>query len=367
MARVLLMATGLGRGGAETQLLRVGRGLVQRGHAVDVVSLIDRNRWENELAEWGLRYTCLHARPGRPNGRALVRFATLLARRRPDALGAFLFGASLLGSVSAQVARVPRVVTSVRGRIPASGPTPRLLRLTRSCSDAVVFNSQRLLDDAVARRLFEPARVQLIRNAIDTGPFDAAKGDRDAMRRELGIADGEQLWLAVGNVRPIKNLPAMAQAFGRLASNDARLRLVVVGTPYEDVEPMKAAWPALWESGQFQYLGLRRDVPSLMAAADVYVLPSLHEGSPNTVLEAMAASRPVLATAVGGVPEIVTAARGWLAATPDVDALERGMRDVVSASEGERRARAAAGHAYVCDEHATPVVVDRWESLLLGG
>ena len=99
MKRVVIFSTGLGRGGAETQLMRVARELVARGVRVTVVSLLDKNLWEEELAESGIAYRCLHFTRGRPSAAGFARALALLVRERPCVVLSFLTAANVLARV----------------------------------------------------------------------------------------------------------------------------------------------------------------------------------------------------------------------------------------------------------------------------
>ena len=363
--RVLLVSTGLGRGGAETQLLRLGRRLREAGAQVCVVSLIDHNAWSEELARWQLRYECLAISKRRPPVLPALRFARLVASFRPDVVLSFLFGANTLVQLARPVLAMPRVVSSIRSVIPPSGATPRVMRSLAGLADATVFNSVAVMEDAVTRGIYARERSLVIRNAVDTGSIVAAASERERVRLEWAVPREAWVWLAVGNVRPVKNYPALVRAFAEVAARDERAHLRIVGKPYGDVERMQAIAPALWDSGRVAYLGQRTDVPRQLAGADAYVLSSRFEGSPNTVIEAMAAGLPVVATEVGGVTELLAGgARGWPAEASTADAIGAAMTRLMEASAASRRARAEAGRAYVGAEHAPTRVFDAWCSVL---
>jgi len=114
------------------------------------------------------------------------------------------------------------------------------------------------------------------------------------------------------------------------------------------------------------FLGLRRDIPSLLDAADGYVLSSAWEGLPNVVMEAMAAVKPVVATCVGGVPELVQeGVNGYIVPPGDSEALPTAMVKMMALSEAERRAMGEAGRAYIEANYSLEHVVDQWEALYM--
>lgn len=365
--RVLMVCTGLGRGGAETQLLRLARALQRKGHEVRILSLIAHNAWSEEIAEWGLHVEVLGVSKRRIPLRPVARFVDRVRAFRPDVVLSFLFGANTLVQASRPLLRSPRVVSSIRSVIPADGAQPRMMRALSSVADLTVFNSVAVMDDAVARGIYRADRSVVIRNAVDPAPIVAARDAREAVRQEWGVSADDWVWLAVGNVRPVKNYPALVSAFASLAEAHPRAVLRIVGKPYGDVSRMKAVAPELWASGRVAYLGQRTDVPRQLAGADAYVLSSQHEGSPNTVIEAMTAGLPVVATEVGGVTELLDGgARGWPARASTAAAIADAMAALMHAPESARAARVSSAQRYLASVHAPAPVLSEWERVLFG-
>ncbi len=119
-------------------------------------------------------------------------------------------------------------------------------------------------------------------------------------------------------------------------------------------------------SDRVVFLGLRRDIPSLLDAADGFVLSSAWEGLPNIVMEAMAAAKPVVATCVGGVPELVQeGVNGYIVPPGDSEALATAMVKMMALSDAERRAMGEAGRAYIEANYSLEHVVDQWEALYM--
>lgn len=171
-------------------------------------------------------------------------------------------------------------------------------------TDAVIACSSRVAADGVDQGLALPERISVSRYAIDLPRFDSRlEPDSAAARAALGLPAGRPLALFVGRLHPQKGLPFLLQAWHRVvaARPDAQLALCGDGPDRAEVEGLAAALPA----GSVALLGWRPDAVRLLRAADLLVLPSLWEGLPLTVLEAMAAGLPVVATAVDGTPEAV--------------------------------------------------------------
>jgi glycosyltransferase involved in cell wall biosynthesis len=174
-------------------------------------------------------------------------------------------------------------------------------------ADAVIAVSRPLADEMVALGV-SPARVHLVRNGVDASLFRPR--DRRATRRALGVAEDARLVLFVGRLEPQKGIRELLDAFEQVRSRMPRATLALVGTGVSlgDVR----ARVARWEPGAALLLGPRppAEVAEWMGACDVMTLPSWAEGTPNVVLEALASGRPVVATRVGGIPDVLGQGRG---------------------------------------------------------
>lgn len=182
---------------------------------------------------------------------------------------------------------------------------------------------------------------------IDTTAIPADAATRARLRAELGITDSEVLALTVANLRRQKDYPNLLRAARRAVDEEPKLRFAAVGQGPLEAE-VRALHSELGLDDRFLLLGFRRDVHDLMAAADVFLLGSAHEGLPVAIMEAFAAGRPVVATAVGGVPQQVReAVEGLLVAPGDPAALAAALvrlarHDVLRRRMGEAaRVRAA--------------------------
>jgi glycosyltransferase involved in cell wall biosynthesis len=190
----------------------------------------------------------------------------------------------------------------------------------------------------------------LIPNGIQLETFRKPSIGREGWRNQEGFATTDILFVFVAWLRPQKNPALLLEAFHRGPASDPRAHLLFAGTGDEqsgdlksDLERQIGAW-GLRE--RVHLLGLRSDVPELLNAADVFVLSSDYEGNPLAVMEAMAAGKPVVSTAVGGVPELVEDGCGLLVPPLDAQALSKAMSHMLEnpsarKSMGEKSARRA--------------------------
>ena len=202
-------------------------------------------------------------------------------------------------------------------------PGPRrLLRLALPRAAHVVAVSRALAAEARALGVSE-ARVTVVMNGVDAGLFHLR--DRGLARADLGLPAHARIALFVGNLKESKGVLDLAAAFAAIATQHPTLHLAIVGggEAQPPLEALAARWP-----GRVTLAGPRPlpEVPTWMAACDVLVLPSWAEGTPNVVLEALASGRRVVASAVGGIPDLVTDPMlGELVPTRDPGALSAAL------------------------------------------
>lgn len=271
------------------------------------------------------------------NGWACGRTLDAALRRfRPDAvLGYWLYPDAVGAMQAARRAGVP-FLAGARGsdlRV-RDAVTRRLTRPVVRAARRLLVVSEDLGEVAVARYGADRARVRVIPNGCDSSVFHAR--DRGKARARLGIAADARLVLYVGRLVPAKGLRELFAAATRASAAEPKLELALVGDgPMRDEVARLAAGcgvrvhlPGALAPG---------DVAQWMAAADLVTLPSYSEGHPNVLVEALACGRPVVASAVGGVPEIVDRRSGLLVPPTDAHALA----DALSAALGREWDHAA--------------------------
>jgi glycosyltransferase involved in cell wall biosynthesis len=202
----------------------------------------------------------------------------------------------------------------------------------------------------------------VLNNGFDTAEFAPSPERRAHFRSEMGARE-EFIWLAAGRIVPAKDYPNLLRAFAQVRAAIPAARLWVAG---EAVGPEAAAVQALAaELGlgdSVRWLGLRRDMPALLDAADGFVLSSAWEGMPLAVGEAMAMGKPVVATDVGGVRELVGEACVIVpAGTPE--ALAQAMLALMQATPETRRSLGRAARERIQSKFSLDAKTDEWEAL----
>ena len=213
----------------------------------------------------------------------------------------------ILGAIGSDLCRIP------------DRATRRLTQKALRGAAAVITVSAELRQRAI-RLGAAPERVTTLLNGCDSSIFRL--GDRAAARTGLGLEAGDEVILYVGRLDVNKGLREMLAAASRLTSQHPRLQLVFVGEGLFEKELRDRAGAA-GLGGRVRLPGAcsSTEVARWMTAADVFCLPSYSEGCPNVLVEALACGRPVVATAVGGIPELVTANCGMLVPPRDAPQL----------------------------------------------
>jgi glycosyltransferase involved in cell wall biosynthesis len=202
----------------------------------------------------------------------------------------------------------------------------------------------------------------VVTNGIDTAEFAPSAERRARMRAEMG-ADGAFIWLTAGRITPAKDYPNLLRAFALLRASRSDARLWVAGEAIgRELSKVRALAAELGLEDSARWLGLRRDLPALLDAADGFVLASAWEGMPLALGEAMAMEKPVVATDVGGVRELVGEA-GAMVPPKNPEPLARAMLERMLSTQEDRRALGRAARARIQGSFSMDAKADEWEAL----
>jgi glycosyltransferase involved in cell wall biosynthesis len=374
--RLTHLITDSGAGGAEKILNELATRLDREFYDVRVVVIKREGVTAARLRAAGIPVTSLDL-PARPGlgyvlrlPLAATRLAGILGRSRPHVLHCWLFQANLLGRLAARLTGVPVNISSLRVLEREHPGQYRIDRATRGWVSHYVAVSEEVAVHARAAMHLPPERITVIANGIDPAPLAAA--DPNALRRELGVPDQVPVIGALGRLHRQKGLDVLLRALPALLARFPELVLLIGGDGPE-ATALQGLAHSLGIASQVRFLGAWRRVPEFMAALDLLVLPSRWEGMPNVVLEAMAAARPVCASDLGGVREIVTAGgldgprsgeTGLLVRPDDPAALARAIGALLG-DPARRQTMGRAGRARVELGFRLDRMVSRYQSLYL--
>ena len=361
--RVMFVITCMPVGGAETLLVQLVRRLDRARFAPELCCLKYLGPLGEVLAGEVPAFTGLLAH--KYDFGVLGRLTRLMRRRQIDAVVTVGTGGDKMfwGRLAGRLAGVPVICSALHSTgLPDHVELPnRLLAPITDAFIAVAASHGRYL----AEHEGCPARkVRVIPNGVDTERFRPLPPD-PALRRELGIPGDAPLAGIVAALRPEKNHPLFLQAAQRIREEIAGAHFLVIGDGPQR-EPLENLARDLGLSDAVHFLGTRHDVPSLLSLLDVFVLTSHMEANPVSILEALACEKPVVATAVGSVPETVLEDKtGCLAEPGNAQAV---ADRVLSLFRDPRRAAALgrAGRRHVVAHWSLERMVGGYEELLEG-
>ena len=346
-----------GPGGAERVVASLATALQAQG-AANVVIVPERGEGWLPRQLQGTGVTTELAPLDQPFSRRTSQWLVdTLRRHRVTLAHSHEFTMALCGAWAARRAGVPHLFTMHGGRYYAGRWRRRIaLRVAATMSSATVAVSH-----SVARHLsrdlwIRPRRIVTIPNGASMTPVGAS-----TLRGELGLEAGDQLALAVGNLYPVKGHRLLLDALALLAHSFPRLHVAIAGRGELEGD-LRLRAGALGLSGRVHLLGLRADIGNLLAGADVFVLPSLSEGLPLALIEAMLAARPIVATAVGEIPTVLSDGAGALVPPGDAPALADALAHLLSDPARALGAGAAAARR-ATQEYTLNAMVDRYAAL----
>jgi glycosyltransferase involved in cell wall biosynthesis len=329
--RVLHIAGGTEFGGGSLLILEIARATQAAGFEVSV--LTTDPTFQAKLTEAGVPFEALDVirRPIRPlwDLRGLIRLTRFLRSSRPDIVHTHTSKSGFIGRLAAHRAGVPVVMHTVHGFAfhEFSARRTELVyvalerRAARWC-DRIITVSEHHRRVALDRGIGTPDQVIAIPNGLAPDRC-LPRNPPTAIRAALGVGDSDFLLLGVGRLAEQKGFGYLLEALADL--RDPAVRLILAGTgPLE--ERLRRRAEELGLSERVRLLGFRDDIGDLLAACDLVTLPSLYEGLSIALLEAMAAARPVLTTAIPSNIEVTKNGEGaYLVAAHDAAALRDGI------------------------------------------
>lgn len=301
-ARVLHVALSLDVGGTERLIIEMVKRRAPRCAAV--CCLDAPGAWASELTELGIPVVALHRKPGfRPS--LALRLAAVATRFRANVLHCHHYSPFVYGQLAALRSPELHVVFTEHGRLSDALPSAKR-RLANHVMGrlpgAFYAVSENLRQHLLAEGL-RPDRVGIIYNGIEPGALPGP-AEREEARRSLGMVEEAFVIGAAGRLERVKDLGTLLEAFAGVRARIPRARLVIVGGGAERLR-LEQQVAAMGLQRAVQFTGHRDDVRGLLPGFDVFVNSSISEGVSLTILEGMASYLPVVATRVGGTPEVV--------------------------------------------------------------
>jgi glycosyltransferase involved in cell wall biosynthesis len=366
--RILLLSTDMGMGGgAEEQVIHLAVSLHRRGWTTRIVSMLPPSPMPPDFDYSAIPVDHLGLRRGIPDPRSIFRFAAILRKFQPDVVHSHMNHANLLARAARLISPTPVVLGTLHALNMAGVDRDhtRLFELAHRWTDFLSEETTAICHAAAdyyrQHRAVPPSKIRVVPNAIDTDRYSFNAQARAEIRSELQLGD-QFTWLAVGRLELVKAYPTLLRAFAKLDRAVAGSLLICgEGSVRSELKTLAADLGIL---PRVRFLGLRKDIPRVLSAADAFTLSSDSEGLPLVLLQAAAAGLPIVATNVGGNAEVVVdGCNGRLVPAGDPERFAHAMAQILALSPEARRAMGESGRVRVQSTFQTTSVVDRWEQI----
>ncbi|WP_201610406.1 glycosyltransferase [Psychrobacter submarinus] len=354
--KVLMVITSLGVGGAEKVVTSLADQLVNLGHEVIIVYLTGEALITPKQDSIQLVNLNISSARGLIAGSKKLR--KLIKDFKPDVVHSHLVHANILCRVLRPTTTIPRLITSAhntneegRSRIIAYRLTDRFTDISTNVSEEAV---QAFIDQHAVRS----GRMLTLHNSISTIEFNYSDKNRTKVRDELDVVHTDQLIVSVGRLNEQKDYPNLLSAIKVLSKKHQNITLAIAGDgPH--LQALQKQTINLGINNKVRLLGIRTDIPSLMSAADVFVLSSAWEGFGLVVAEAMACERVVVATDCGGVREVVGDA-GFLVPPRDSLKLANALEKALELDSKERLQLGKEARNRILEHYSLAAATEKW-------
>jgi len=361
VARILFVSTSTTLGGAEKTLYALATLLDCGKHQVaGVVSLKPEGHYARRLRERGVKVESLGVTSSSRPADAR-RLAAIIERERPGLVHAVMYQAIQLCRMAKPRVSFPfKLVASPRVNYRSRSWWTLLVdRWLKERDDLLIAECEASRRFLVKRLGYAPAKVVAIRNGVDLTGWTASQIDRRKKRTELRLSATDVLVGAIGRLDTQKGFATLIEAMSRLKGSPLRCAILGEGPERARLEALVRKHrleDSLWLPGE------KKEVPSWLSAFDLYCLPSLWEGLPNSLLEAMAVGLPVIASAVDGVPEAILDGQDGVLVPPGKPAaLAEALRQLVD-DPARRAALGKAAQATVSERFTLRRMLEEYQA-----
>ena len=360
--RVLHVLANLGAGGAERMAVHIVLGLNRQRFEPAIVAFSGRygSDLEQQLDQAGVKTWFLGKGPGFES-RTYYRLHRVFKEFRPDIVHTHVH--VMRYAFPSLLYFKPRLMVHTVNNIAEREIEPRARWIQRLAYRRGVIPVAVAREVAVSlERLYGIGNSRVVWNCIPTHLYASPQTSRETWRAKQGFSEEDVLFVCVARFAPQKNHALLINAFAKGPASDPKAHLVLAGQGVLRAELQKRV-NQLGLTNRVHFLGLRRDIPEVLGAADIFALGSDYEGNPLSVIEAMAAGLPIVSTAAGGVPELLqNGKQGFIVQPGHADQLSEAMMTLLKDPE-LRRTMGAAAAARAKEKFDVAAMVRAYEEL----
>lgn len=346
--RLLFITPGLGKGGAETQLLKIAKHAQLEGDKVMILALKPINNFSENLEERGIKVVFLKDWTSNflPNLTSLYKY---LKEFKPHTVVAFMF----IGIIIARLLKLKfgfKLISSVRNSA-ISKKWSSIFKLTSNLDDLVVFNA------IASQHNFENTKLTTSRSIVINNAVSIPSAEMSEV-----LAGGEFVWISIAHFRPSKDYHTLFEAVSLIKDRDFRIDILgnlnSQSWPQEKIKELQI-------ENRVRLLGFQQHPHLFLKKADALVLSSFNEGMPNAILEAMSYSKPIVASNIDGIKELLTDSKcGFLFEPGNPRELADRMVEIMDMPAEERKLLGSKGRQKIEENFSERVVLDKWQEVI---
>lgn len=335
--RILFIITGLETGGAEVLLLRHCRYLKKKNtFDFRVISLTGLGPIGEIMSDEGFDVVSVNE-SGKYNFKMIWRLYKEIKIYKPDIIHDHLFHANVFSRIFGWYFRIPKVISTIHNENIGGKLREVFMRFTDSLSTKTVVIAKSVADILLEKKVVSRKSLVVIQNGIDTTEFAAATSEeKKILRNKLNVPESTLVFIAVGRLEEQKGYKFLLESIKEIVTVKENILIFILGDGSQKDELVRMA-EELKISQDIRWLGNKNNVKDYFQVSDIYVLPSLWEGLPIALLEAMSCALPVVATEVGSVGAVVDSGKsGFLVRTGDSRLFAEGIKKAIDLGEKGR-------------------------------
>jgi len=275
------------------------------------------------------------------------------------------YRSNLYGRIAGWLAGVPVIISSVHDNYRSDKKIERKLmnKILSIITDKIVAVSESIKNDIIRYDKINPSKIEVINNGVDTLIFRPQSKDYELLK-SLGINNDDIVIGFVGRIVPAKGLEYLLEAFSYLKKEINNIKLLIVGDG-AILKDLKNYSIELGISKYSIFTGERQDIQKILSCIDIFVMPSIAEGLPNALLEAMSSGKTVVTTKVGGIPEIIKDRfNGLIIPDKNSEMLAKAIKELITDKDLSEKLGENARH-FIIENYSIEAVNKKWETLYL--